>query len=80
MQKQTTVPGTEQRPNFATKAALAVAGATAAPLAVAQDYTAITDAVDWSTVITGIITVLASVAAVLVAWVGGKFLLRAIRG
>lgn len=62
---------------------LAVVGTVAAaPMAMADapDYTSITTAVDWSTVSTGIITVFAAGAAVLVAFVGGKFLLRAIRG
>lgn len=46
----------------------------------AADYSAITDAADWSTVATAIITVFAAAALVIVAFVGGKFLLRAIRG
>lgn len=49
-------------------------------MAGATDYSAITGAADWSTVTTGIITVFAAGAAVVVAFVGGKFLLRAIRG
>lgn len=44
------------------------------------DYSAITDAVDWSSVTTGIIAVLALGAAVVVAFVGGKMLISAIRG
>ena len=42
------------------------------------DYSSITDAAD--SVSTGIIAVFAAVAAVVVVFVGGKFLLRALRG
>ena len=44
------------------------------------DYSSITDAAEWGSVSTGIIAVFAAVAAVVVVFVGGKFLLRALRG
>lgn len=47
--------------------------------AMAADYTAITDAVDFTDVATAIVTVLAAVALVLIAFKGGKLLLAAIR-
>jgi hypothetical protein len=43
------------------------------------DYSAITDAVDFGTVATAIVTVLAAVAVVLIAFKGGKLLLAAVR-
>lgn len=65
-------------------AVLGVIGVLSAPLAMAQatapDYSAITEAADWSTVATAVITIFAAGALVIVAFVGGKFLLRAIRG
>jgi len=43
------------------------------------DYSEITDAVDFATVATAIVTVLAAVAVVLIAFKGGKLLLAAVR-
>ena len=63
--------------------AVAVGSAAALPVmaqTTGTDYSAITGAVDWSSVATGIVTVFAAGATVIVAFVGGKFLLRAIRG
>lgn len=54
--------------------------ATDAAMATGTDYSALTSAADWSSVATGVITVFAAGAAVIVAFVGGKFLLRALRG
>lgn len=58
---------------------LAALAGTSAAMATGTDYTAITSAVDWSTVATGIVSIMALGAAVIVAFVGGKFLIRAIR-
>lgn len=49
------------------------------PAFAATDYSSITSGVDWASVSTAIISVFAAAAAVLVAFTGGKFLLRAIR-
>ena len=68
---------------YGSKVAIGSAVLLATPLAMAQtapDYSAITSAADWSTVATAIISIFAAGALVLVAFVGGKFLLRAIRG
>jgi len=43
-------------------------------------YTALTTAVDFGDAQTAVIAVFAIVAAFLVAWKGGKYVLRAIRG
>ena len=77
---------TENKPHLARRALVA----SAAPLvlvgsaAMAQttgiDYSGITGAVDWSSVSTGIITIFGDIVTVLVSYVGGKFLLKAIRG
>lgn len=49
-------------------------------MATPPDYSAITAAVDFSTVITGIVATMALLAAVYVAFKGGKLLIRAVRG
>ena len=46
----------------------------------ATAVTAITSAIDFATIITGIGTVVAAVAVVLVAMKGGRLLLSALRG
>jgi hypothetical protein len=46
--------------------------------ATAPDYSSITSAVDFAAVSTAIITVLAAVALVLVAYKGGKLLMKAL--
>jgi hypothetical protein len=60
---------------------LAVVGGSLAALpsfATATDYSGITGAVDFATVATGIVAVFALLAVALVAYKGGKLLLRAI--
>lgn len=49
-------------------------------VAVAADYSAITGAVDWEDVATAIITIVAAGALVVVAFIGAKLLIRAIKG
>lgn len=66
---------------YAPRLAVVGGGLAALPsFATGTDYSAITGAVDWSSVATGIVSIFALGAAVIVAFVGGKFLLRAIRG
>ena len=48
--------------------------------ATGTDYTGITGAVDWTAVSTNIVTILGDGAAVIVVFLGGKLLLRAIKG
>lgn len=80
MEKQTLVAGAK-KPGSITRAGLAVAAFITPAIALAQvDYSPITDAVDWSAVTTGVIAVLALGAAVVVAFVGGKMLISAIKG
>lgn len=43
-------------------------------------YTSLTEAVDFGAAQTAVIAVLAVVAGFLVAWKGGKYVIRAIRG
>lgn len=57
-------------------ALLAVANANAA----APDFSTLTAAVDFSTVITATLGILASLAGVYIIWKGGKMILRAIKG
>lgn len=56
----------------------ATAASAAALPAMAQDYSAITAAADWATVATGVVTIFAALALVLVALKGGRKLLSAI--
>lgn len=59
---------------------LAVSSMPMLAMAAPVDYTAITEAVDWSSVVTGVIAILALGAAVIVAFMGGKMLVKAIKG
>lgn len=78
-QLKTLVSGTK-------KSAITVGAASAlaaiAPLAhaTAPDYSVIQNAVDWSTVATAILGIMALGATVIVAFIGGKFVLSAIKG
>lgn len=49
-------------------------------MAVPVDLTAVTSAVDFSTVITALLLVAAALAGVYIAWKGAKMILSAIRG
>lgn len=79
MQKQTLVAGAKKAGFFAGFAG-ALAPVASHAQATGADYSAITAAVDWSSVTTGIISILALGAAVIVAFVGGKLLIGAIKG
>ena len=57
-----------------------VAGSAVAANAAAPDFTTVTSAVDFSTVITAIMAVAAIMVGVYVAWRGAKFALRAVKG
>ena len=48
--------------------------------ATAPDYTAITTAIDWTTTITAILAIMATMAGVYIAFKGGKLVLRALKG
>ncbi|MGO5000234.1 hypothetical protein [Oceanisphaera sp. W20_SRM_FM3] len=48
--------------------------------ATGPDLTALTDAVDFSTVITAILAVAASLMGLYMAWKGAQFVIRAVRG
>jgi hypothetical protein len=61
-------------------AALASLVAVASANAAAPDFTTLTAAVDFSTVITATLSILASLAGVYIIWKGGKMILRAIKG
>lgn len=84
MEKQQTLVAGAKKPGILTRAGLAVAAFLAPVLAFAQttgtDYSPITNAVDWSSVTTGVIAILALGAAVVVVFVGGKMLISAIKG
>ncbi len=54
--------------------------ASANAMAVGPDLTALTDAVDFSSVITAILAVAASLMGLYMTWKGAQFVIRAVRG
>lgn len=61
-------------------AAMSLFGASAFAVVAPVDLTAVTAAVDFSTVISGVLLVAAALAGVYIAWKGAKMILTAIRG
>lgn len=75
----TLVRGAKKSALFGT-ALLAAPGFALAQTSGGADFSVIQDAVDWSAVATGILSILALGASVIVAFIGGKFLISAIKG
>ncbi|WP_156432252.1 hypothetical protein [Burkholderia sp. MSMB1498] len=65
---------------YAVGAAVAGSAVTANAASTAPDFTQLTAAVDFSTVITVIMAVASVMVGVYVAWRGAKFALRAVKG
>lgn len=64
--------------------ALATSGLMMSGLALAEqnavDYTALTSKIDFSSAITAVLGVIALVVGALVAWKGGQWIIKAVRG
>ena len=66
---------------FSVVAFLATLVGFAAPaMATGTDFSSITSAIDWSSVVTGIIAVAAAVVVLYIAWKGAKMLAHAVKG
>lgn len=70
--------------SFGTRIGVAVASVASAPLAMAQttppDFSELTSSIDFSTVITGVMSVAAVMVGVYVAIKGAKIVLQMVRG
>lgn len=66
------------------KLAVVTAGLFASTMALAEtkavDYTALTSSIDFSSAITAVLSVIALVIGALVAWKGGQWIIKAVRG
>jgi hypothetical protein len=49
-------------------------------MATGTDFSSITSAIDWSSVVTGIVAVAAAVTVLYIAWKGSKMLAAAVKG
>ncbi|WP_249963036.1 hypothetical protein [Histophilus somni] len=70
--------------NTSAKLAVATAGLFVSTMALAEtqavDYSALTSKIDFSTAITAVLSVIALVVGALVAWKGGQWIIKAVRG